>query len=319
MALNSTDIKEKALALGFDVVRMTHALPVDRAQADHFDHWLFLGYAGSMSYMHRHRDKRLDPALLHSATRSIVMVGLNYKPAGDLPDALPAHLGRVAHYAWYPDYHAFIRQRLHELLSWISENTQPAMQEKAKVCVDSVPVAERALAQRAGLGFIGKNHMVIHPDLGPELFLGEILLPLALEPDEPMQKDCAQCRLCLDACPTGALQEDGFFDAGRCINTLTIEHRGDIPENLACLIGDRVYGCDQCVKVCPYTLKAPAASHPDFQEIKDHKTLSLDAILAMDQADFDRTFSQTPIHRIGLSSLQRNARTIKEHRPSLNP
>ncbi len=312
MSLNSTEIKQKALALGFDVVRVTDALPVDSVQVDHFNRWLSLGYADTLSYMHRHQAKRFDPALLHGSTRSILIVGLNYKPAADLPAQLPAHLGRVAHYAWYPDYHTFIKERLHELLAWI--HTRSPLPGKAKVCVDSAPVAERALAQRAGLGFVGKSHMLIHPTLGPELFLGELFLPLVLDPDAPIQKDCGQCRLCVDACPTGALQEDGFFNASRCINTLTIEQKEDIPEALADLMGDRLYGCDQCVKVCPYTRKAPANTHADFQAIESHKTLSLDAVLEMDETAFERKFMHTPIHRLGLSRLKRNARHVLKNR-----
>ncbi len=118
----------------------------------------------------------------------------------------------------------------------------------------------------------------------------------------------------MDACPTGALQEDGFFNAGRCINTLTIEQKGDLPEALADLMGDRVYGCDQCVKVCPYSQKAPASAHAAFKEIESHRTLSLDAILDMDQAAFDREFAHTPIHRLGLARLKRNARHVIRNR-----
>ncbi len=312
LSLNSADIKQKALALGFDAVRMTDALPVDPVQVDHFARWLSLGYAGAMPYMHRHQAKRLDPTLLHGSTRSILIVGLNYKPAADLPDELPMPLGRVAHYAWYPDYHSFIKERLHELLAWIGARSQ--LPGQAKVCVDSAPVAERALAERAGLGFVGKSHMLIHPTFGPELFLGELFLPLVLDPDAPIQEACGQCTLCVDACPTGALQEDGFFNASRCINTLTIEQKEDIPEALADLMGDRIYGCDQCVKVCPYAKKAPASAHADFQAIESHKTLSLDVVLGMDQTAFDREFKHTPIHRLGLSRLKRNARRVLKNR-----
>ena len=314
MPLTSRDIKQRALSLGFDVARVTHPSPIEHAHTGHFDRWLSQGYAGSMAYMHRHRDKRLDPVKLHAPARSVVIVGLNYRPAEDLPDRLPAGQGRVAHYAWYPDYHPFIKARLHELQAWIM--TKVFLPGKAKVCVDSAPVAERSLAHRAGLGFLGKNHMLIHPDLGPELLLGEIFLPVALEPDQPIQKDCGHCSACRGACPTGALREDGFFDASRCINTLTIEDRGDIPDDVAPLIGDRIFGCDQCVKVCPYAHKAPANTQEHFREIQGHRTLSLQAVMAMDQDAFDREFGDTPLHRTGLSTLQRNAQQVIKNRAS---
>jgi epoxyqueuosine reductase len=311
MTLTKASIRQKVLDLGFDVMGITHGLPVSTAHAEHFDQWLLQGHAGSMGYMGRHRDKRLSPALLHGPTESIIIVGLNYKPKEDLPDVLPKGQGRVAHYAWYSDYHLFIKERLHELLAWIQSETQ--LPAKAKVCVDSAPVAERSLAQRAGLGFLGKNHMLIHPDLGPELFLGELFLPLLLDPDDAMEKDCGTCRRCLDACPTGALQDDGYFNASRCINTLTIEHKEDIQDELAKLLGDRVYGCDQCVKVCPYAKKAAAGAHPRFQIMETHRTLSLKAIMAMDQAAFDKEFVDTPIHRLGLPCLKRNAQHVMEN------
>lgn len=315
MSITADAIKHKAVSLGFDVARVTDALPVEQTRAEQFDRWLSLGYAGPMTYMHRYRDKRLDPALLHGPTQSIVIVGLNYKPATDLPDTLPAQQGRVAHYAWYPDYHGFVKARLHELLAWIGQ--QVPLPARAKVCVDSAPVAERALALRSGLGFLGKNHMVIHPDLGPELLLGELFLPVTLESDGPIQKDCGSCTRCGDACPTGALRRDGFFDASRCINTLTIEQAGDIPESLAALIGDRLFGCDQCVKVCPYAKKAPANTQQHFKEIEGHRTLSLETVMAMDQAAFDKEFQDTPLHCTGLSTLQRSAQqVIRNQAPS---
>ena len=308
MTLTQATIRQKGLDLGFDALGITHGLPVSTTHAQHFDQWLLQGHAGSMGYMGRHRDKRLSPQLFHGPTESIIIVGLNYKPERDLPDVLPMGQGRVAHYAWYSDYHLFMKERLHELLAWIQAETP--LPAKAKVCVDSAPVAERSLAQRAGLGFLGKNHMLIHPELGPELFLGELFLPLPLPHDEAMKKDCGTCRLCLDACPTGALQDDGYFNASRCINTLTIEHKEEIPDALAQLLGDRVYGCDQCVKVCPYAKRAPAHTHPQFQIRESQRTLSLDAILALDQTAFEEEFVDTPIHRLGLTCLKRNARHV---------
>lgn len=309
----TAQIKHQAMALGFDAVGITQANPVDASHRDHFEQWLQHGYAGSMQYMHNHQPKRMNPALLHENTQSIVVVALNYKPAQDLQDTLAPGQARVAHYAWYPDYHTFIKTRLHQLLDWVTQ--QVDFPGKAKICVDSAPVAERTLAHQAGLGFIGKNHMLIHPALGPELFLGELFLPLSLEPDRPVIKDCALCRLCLDACPTGALQEDGFLNASRCLNTLTIEHKCDIPQDLSRALGDRIYGCDQCVRACPYTHKAPAQTNPDYKINESHQTLDIQVILNMDQDTFDQTFSDSPIHRLGLDRLKRNAECLLNQEP----
>ena len=146
---------------------------------------------------------------------------------------------------------------------------------KFKICVDSAPLAERALAVRAGLGFIGRNHMLINPELGCQIFLGEIVTTLGLRTDEPTAGDCADCSQCIDACPTGALRSDGQFDASRCINYLTIEHKGPIAPEMAEKIGDRVFGCNECVLVCPYQKDAPACTNKKFKFHGDRAKLEL--------------------------------------------
>ncbi len=273
------NIKRKALELGFDLVGVTDASPLNAEQAQFLTDWLKAGYAGQMDYMHRNFEKRTSPARLLENAQSIIVVGLNYKPpVQDLkpPDhTKPA--GKVAHYAQYEDYHPFIKNRLRKLSDHITSLAGKGVQ--CRICVDSAPLAERAFAARAGLGFIGKNRMLINPALGPQIFLGEIITPLKLQPDEPIRchserseesllstaPHCVTCNKCIAACPTGAFRANGFLDANKCINYLTIEYKGEIPADLAEKIGDRLFGCDECVLACPYQQNAPAVQKQAVQ------------------------------------------------------
>jgi epoxyqueuosine reductase len=304
----SQDIKYKTIELGFDLFGVTDASPIDTEQAEIFAQWLKSGFAGQMDYMHKNLQKRLNPARLFENAQSVIVVGLNYTPPKHKPKQPYAAglTGRVAGYAQYEDYHSFIKERLYKLTDFIKSLAGAGV--KSKICVDSAPLAERALAVRAGLGFIGKNHMLINPKLGCRIFLGEIVTDLKLPADEPVAGDCADCRMCLDACPTGALRHDGQFDAGMCINYLTIEYKGRIPPGLAGKIGDRLFGCDECVVVCPYQKQAPACRNRHFKFYRDRARIDLQEILNMDAESFETKFAESPIKRLGLQGLKRNAR-----------
>lgn len=298
-------IKQKALNLGFDLVGVTTADPLGPDQAHHLRTWIDRGYAGDMAYLEKNLAKRLDPRLLLDGTCSTVLVGLNYKQTPRSGPRPPA-AGRVAHYARMEDYHGFMKQRLFQLGDVIVSTLGDDV--RFKVCVDTVPLAERSLAQRAGLGFIGRNHMLIHPDLGPELFLGAILMTALLPPDETQAGDCGECQRCQKACPTGALRSDGFLDATRCINYLTIEHQGRIPKDFHKAIGHQLYGCDVCVKVCPYYEKAPHCSNTELETYPERAYLALGDIETWSRDNFARSLQQSPMLRLGLDRLQRNAR-----------
>jgi epoxyqueuosine reductase len=268
------DIKQKALELGFDLVGITDASSIETRQVELLAGWLKCGFAGQMDYMHRNFEKRVDPSKLLKNAQSVICVGLNYTPPKTQlkpPDAA-ALMGRVANYAQYEDYHSFIKKQLRKLTVLLSSLAGTGF--KFKICVDSVPLAERALAARAGLGFIGKNHMLINPQLGAQIFLGEIITNLKLQTDQPIENACSDCQNCISACPTGALRPDGQFDANKCISYLTIEYKDQIPPDLTPKISDHLFGCDECVLACPYQKDASVCKNKQFKFYNDRAKFS---------------------------------------------
>ncbi len=323
------EIKSRALQLGFDLVGITDASPIDQQQIELLSDWLSLGYAGRMDFMHRNSKMRIDPARHLQNAQSVICLALNYRPARPYPSPAPSKspFGVIADYALYEDYHLFMKKKLRELALFISSLVGTGF--KFKICVDSSPLAERALAARAGLGFFGKNRMLINPTLGPQMFLAEIITNLELQTDKPISADraaagrsrlrrdalprrvaptsCSNCNKCLTACPTGALRADGSFDAARCINYLTIEYEGQIPDIYARKIGNHLVGCDECVHVCPYYQKAPPCRNSSFKFYPERAQLDLQQLLGMSQSDFDTKFADSPLMRVGLEQLKRNA------------
>lgn len=307
MTLTET-VKQRALTLGFDLAGVTGAQRIDPQHEKYLRNWLDKGFAGQMEYMHKNFEKRVDPGALLEGARSVICVGLNYKPPAKHPPKTAQ--AKIANFGLYEDYHGFIKQRLYQLCKYIRQQTPK--QSKFKVCVDSVPILERAFAQRAGIGFIGKNHMLIHPKLGPEILLGLIVTDVELETATPMKDHCADCDKCVRACPTGALGADGSFDANKCISYQTIENKNDIPETIAEKMGSKVFGCDECMLACPYETNSQERANAEFKFFPERQDISLKEIHRWDQDQFERYFTGSPIERTGLEKFRTNARQCIE-------
>jgi epoxyqueuosine reductase len=300
------DIKEEARRLGFDAVGISHVDSVEspaQTLLSKLQTWLARGYQATMAWMAHDPARRADPARVLPGCRSIISVGMNYY-SGHRPDEGPGR-GRIARYAWGSDYHQVLGAKLRDLEAYIARTAPGAI---AKSYVDTGPVMEKAWAERAGLGWIGKHSNLVSPTFGSWLLLGEILTTLDLEPDEPGTDLCGSCTLCIRACPTGAITEPYVVDAGRCISYLTIELRdtGSIPDELRPKIGNRIFGCDDCLDVCPYNVNERPTGEPAFQP--SHLTLGPDlrTLAHYSEAQFRSTFRNSPIRRAKHSGFLRN-------------
>jgi len=307
----SARIRGRALEMGFDRVGIAPVHP--SAHGDAYARWVALGMHGEMGYLSREDAvaKRQDPAILVPGARSAVVVALEYAPPGDDPTAATDDPSRaiVARYARGDDYHELMKERLIALQEWIAAELLPV---GGRAYVDTGAVLERELASRAGLGWHGRNTMLIHPRRGSYFFIGEVLLDVELDYDEPFARDhCGTCRRCLDACPTGALlgrDPTGapVMDARRCISYLTIELKGPIPRELRPMIGNRVYGCDICQEVCPWNSFAEPTNEPAFLAREGLDGASLIEWMGMTQETFSRRFKDSPIKRTKRRGLLRN-------------
>lgn len=302
-AERSARIKRRALELGFDSAGVTDLTPVPHA--DVLDRWLAQGLAGTMRYMHRQAARRQQPArIVPGATRAVVVTRNYYRP-----DPAPeAGAGRVAKYARGPDYHVALDGPLHALAEFVASLGPEGT--VARAFIDAGPVPERELAQRAGLGWIGKNTMLIDPERGSFLFLAAVLTDLDAQVDRPFEADrCGTCTRCLEACPTDALREPRLLDATRCIAYLTIEHRGATPPDLATATGDWIFGCDVCQDVCPWNAKfAHPSTGAELATDPDRAWVVLDQFDALSETTFHASFGWTPLARPGLEGMRRNAR-----------
>jgi epoxyqueuosine reductase len=297
-------LKEQARSLGFELAGIAAAGPAD--SFDRLQSWLARGCAGSMDYMKRHEKARRHPARVLPTVRSVVMVAMNYLPAREA--ARPRGTGLVARYARGADYHDVMRAKLNQLLAWAQAEV-PGTQGRG--VVDTAPLLERDFARRAGLGWFGKNTMLINKKLGSYFFLGALLLDLALEADAPFAANhCGTCTACLDACPTQAFIAPGDLDARRCISYLTIELRGPIADALRRPLGDWLFGCDICQEVCPWNRKAPFGQEPAFQQRPELEALDLAELLALSEEEFRRRFKGTALYRSKRQGLLRNAAIV---------
>ena len=299
---SSADVKTRALELGFSAVGIATLEP--SAHGDFIDRWLAAGYGGTMTYLNRQAAKRKDPRLIFPAARRAVVTLTNYYhgPA-------PRSGARVAQYAWSADYHLVLGERLRALAGEIGRLVPGS---EARPYVDAGPVPERELAQRAGLGWIGKNTMLIRPDLGSFTFIGVVLTDADLDVDPPFALDrCGTCTRCLDACPTGAFVAPRTLDARRCISYLTIEHRGDFSPAEGALPHDWLFGCDVCQDVCPWNERfARVTADPALAPRPELAAPDPGLFNHLDEPAFARTYGDTPFERAGLAGLRRNARAL---------
>jgi epoxyqueuosine reductase len=303
------EVKRKAHELGFDLVGIAPAAP--SMYRDYFRHWLDAGRAGEMGYLERRFEERTDPAVYFPGAQSVICVALNYHmPLEPADESQRGRQGRVARYALGVDYHELIKQRLYELADWLRETVPGA---RTRCGVDTAPVMEKELAARAGIGWVGKNTCVINPRLGSWLLLGEVLTTVPLPPDAPAVDHCGTCTRCIDACPTAAITAPYQFDARRCISYLTIEHRGEVRDDLRAGIGDWLYGCDVCQDVCPHNLTVPDANDPAVQPRFTAGTLDTDQVLGWTHDDYAKRLRHSAMKRVKLPVLQRNARVVAEN------
>lgn len=294
-------IKTYARGLGFDLVGVA---PADRLaeHGDRLQSWLQAGMHGEMEYMTRHAPKASEPEAVARGARSIIVVGLAYHWDAPEPDSISS--GRVSSYAWGTDYHKVMEEKLATLASFLRELGASL----SRYYVDTGPLLDRAVAHRAGLGWFGKNTMLItKTGHGSYVFLGELLTDLVLDPDAPVHGSCGRCRICLDQCPTGAIVAPFVVDARRCISYLTIELRGWIPRDLRPLMQTWVFGCDICQDVCPHNALVKEGLHEEFAPRRDVAFPDLIELLHIDDAAYRQRFRHSAIKRTKRQGLRRNA------------
>lgn len=293
------ELKSLCRRAGACAVGIARAEAVDDDVADRFRRWLSAGCHGSMAYMERNVDLRLDPRKLFLGAMSIVSMAFPYRPAGGY------HHPLIADYALGEDYHKVLPRRLAPVVAWLADRCGAV----SRVTVDSAPVLERYWAVKSGVGFVGCNRLLVVPGVGSGVFLVEIITSALLRPDAPLSADCGHCGRCLSACPGGALRPDGSFDARRCFSYLTIEHRGDpvfVPD-----ASRQVYGCDVCARVCPHNYAEPPEPIEEFRP--DPRLLTLDRLTLskISSGDYRRLFKMSAILRQSVTRLRQTAEINK--------
>ncbi len=295
--LIKSQLCERTRELGFADCRVAEAKPAPHRQL--YEQWVAEGRHGDMAWMQRNMDRRTDPRLVQPGARSVIVLALNYHQGG-LPKTSAGGY-RIARYAWNEDYHDLITAKLKALDTWlISHGGQQ------RYYVDTGPVLERDWASEAGLGWGGKSTMQIHRSLGTWFFLAELITTLEIEPDAPAKDHCGKCTRCIAACPTQAITAPRRLDARRCVSYLTIENKGPIPEEFRQAMGDRIYGCDDCLTACPWNKFAQLSHEAAFQAREAVFSKRLRDFLSLTDEDFRALFAKSPIKRIKRPAFLRN-------------
>lgn len=296
------EIRGQALSLGFDVCGFAGA-QADARDGANLRQYLEEGRHGEMEWMARTADRRAAPQALWPEARTVICLGVNYGPE---EDPLSGHghpeEGTISVYARGRDYHKVLKSRLKALARWLVA----AFGGDAKVFVDTAPVMEKPLAQRAGIGWIGKHTNLVSRRFGSWMFLGEVFTTLEIAPDAAEADHCGSCDACLRACPTGALPEPYRIEPRLCLSYLTIEHAGDVAPDLAATMGNRIYGCDDCLAACPWTKFASPTPHEDLKPRDELRAPKLERLAALDDEDFARMFTGSAIKRSGRKRMARN-------------
>lgn len=304
MSTLTQQIQARAHKLGFELVGIIPAAQSETIAR--YQQWIKNGYAGKMGYLEKHLPLKTDVRQLLSEAKSVISLAMNYYTL-DPPKELAEDPARaqISRYAWGDDYHDIIRQRLSELVDFIKQTAETELQ--TRICVDTAPIIEREYAQKAGIGWIGKNTNLIHWRSGSWYFLAEVLVSIALESETPtLRGSCGTCTRCIEACPTDAIVEPNLLDSRLCISYLTIELKDSIPKTLRPKIGNLIYGCDICQEVCPWNSKAVPTDDPAFQPRDGNFVPTLLSLIGMTQQEFSRRFKGSPIKRTKRRGFLRN-------------
>lgn len=304
---NSNLIKQEALRLGFDYCGISKAEFLED-EAPRLEYWLKNRMHGRMSYMENHFDKRLDPRKLVPGAKSIVTLIYNYYPEQDLVKSASDDI-KISKYAYGEDYHFVIKKKLKELLKNIKNEVGDI---NGRVFVDSAPILERVWAQRSGLGWIGKNSLLLNRSMGSFFFLAEMILDIELEHDGPVKDYCGTCTRCMDACPTDAIPQPYSVDASKCISYLTIELREAIPEDFSKKMENWIFGCDICQDVCPWNRFSKPHKEPSFTPSNELKEFIDKGWKEMTRVTFDVVFKQSAVKRTKFEGMERNIAFIRK-------
>jgi epoxyqueuosine reductase len=299
-------IREEAHRLGFDLVGIASSRNLEE-QRPNLHSWIEKKMNAEMSFISRNISSRLDPGYLVPGAKSVIVTGLNYFPRSVQGGS---RIPVISKYAYGEDYHFVIKNKLEKLFDYI-HTINPKV--KGKICVDSSPLLEKAWAREAGLGWVGKNSLIITKEYGSFIFLGEIILDIELDYNEPFQKDnCGSCDLCIKACPTSAINDNRTINAGKCISWLTVENKKEIPAEFRKNLRNRVFGCDICQDVCPWNKNLSPHRNERFNIHPEVMGMSAEDWKNLSQTQFDRLFSKTPLERIGYKKISETISILTE-------
>ncbi len=299
----SQQIKDYARCIGFDACGICEAEEIEVIDSNYYREWINKGYHADMDYMARNIEKRCDPALLVDNAKSIISIALNYFPHQRQAGTAP----QFAYYAYGKDYHDIMKAKLYKLLEYI-KTLLPNV--NGRVFCDTAPVLERYWAAKAGLGFIGKNTLLIIPKRGSYFFLGEVIIDEQLSYDAPLNLSCGKCTRCLSTCPTGAIEKPHLLNAKKCISYQTIENKGEIDKKIKPLLNNRMYGCDICQQICPWNRYSQPHSNPEFSPSPEFLSMDHESIASMTVEDYQRVFKGSAVKRAKYSGLIRNFKAL---------